>query len=236
MKRLTKEEIHNRFLKEKEIIKEYKNDTDKLRDELFKLHYNLPEIWIKKLNKKLGITKSHCDYMDFQQAGFEGMCRAFNKFDVNNGACFFSYAGFWVMKFVYEEYVKLNVIKAPAGEVSCFGVDDLTTVHDEYLEYHPTEEETEIFFDDPIIFDFIESHELEIKVFSLYFIDGVSMSTIAANERISVTSVKRIIRGQRNSKGVQTIKPFMEIAKEYMSNYTDAESFEEFKKMFIKVL
>lgn len=229
--RLTKEQKQARVDKERFLISTLIDDKKKLKDELFKLHYNLPEIVVNSCGKEL---KYHDDYEDFLQAGFFGMCRAFDKYDWSGKWLFFTYAEFWVRKYVYEELQKLNLIKAPKNMISCFMVDDFESLPQEYLVYEENKDPESVEFKNDEIAEFVTKNELEIRIFSTYFIDHISMSTIAENERITVTKVKEVLRGKRNNKGILVIKPFFEIFKEEMDKY-DCKSFSEFSNKYIKI-
>lgn len=94
---------------EQDIIKKYRNDPDKARKIL--VQHNIRVVF--SLAKKYSSTS-----MDFDEMigrGFEGLCYAAKKFDLNRGIKFITYAVPWVFKFIMKEYSDDDVMASRVG-------------------------------------------------------------------------------------------------------------------------
>lgn len=94
---------------EQDVIRKHRKDPDKAREIL--IQHNIRVVF--NLAKKYSSTS-----MDFDEMigrGFEGLCYAAKKFDLDRNIKFITYAVPWVFKFIMKEYSDDDVITSRSG-------------------------------------------------------------------------------------------------------------------------
>lgn len=94
---------------EKELIRKYRDDPEELRSLLVRHNIRL----VFSMAKKYASTS--IDFDEMIGRGFEGLCYAAKKFDLNRNIKFVTYATPWVFKYLLKEYFDKDVMASKTG-------------------------------------------------------------------------------------------------------------------------